>query len=176
MTTAVARNDNPITPWWVVLLQGIASVIIGFFLLTSPGVTTLFLIQVLGWYWLISGILSLVMIFVDSTGWGWKLLMGILGIIAGLYIVNHPLVSTLMVPTTLIIVMAVQGLIIGVIGLIQAFQGGGLGAGVLGALSIIFGIILLGSPVIAAVALPWVFGIFAIAGGIVSIIAAFRLK
>ncbi|MCB0130464.1 MAG: DUF308 domain-containing protein, partial [Caldilineaceae bacterium] len=172
MTTAVARNDNPITPWWVVLLQGIASIIIGFFLLTSPGVTTLFLIQVLGWYWLISGILSLVMIFVDSTGWGWKLLMGILGIIAGLYIVNHPLVSTLMVPTTLIIVMAVQGLIIGVIGLIQAFQGGGLGAGVLGALSIIFGIILLGSPVIAAVALPWVFGIFAIAGGIVSIIAA----
>jgi uncharacterized membrane protein HdeD (DUF308 family) len=163
-------------PWWVPLLQGIAAIIIGFFLLTNPAATSVFLVQVLGWYWLITGIISIVMIFVDSTGWGWKLFAGILGIIAGMYIVNHPLVSTLMVPTVLVIVLAVQGIIIGIINLIQAFQGAGLGAGIIGAISIIFGIILLGSPFMAALALPWVLGIFAIVGGIFAVIAAFRLR
>ena len=175
MTATVAENPGGI-PWWVPLLQGIAAVIIGIFLITNPGATTVFLIQVLGWYWLITGIISIIMIFVDSSGWGWKLFAGILGIIAGFYIVNHPLVSTLMVPTVLIIVLAIQGIIIGIINLIQAFQGAGLGAGILGAISIFFGIILLGSPMLAALSLPWILGIFGIVGGIFAIFAAFRMR
>ncbi len=173
--TAVAQNRGGI-PWWVPLLQGIAAIFIGIFLLTNPAATAAFLIQVLGWYWLITGIISIVMIFVDSSGWGWKLFAGILGIIAGFYIVNHPLISTLMVPTVLIIVLAIQGIIIGIINLIQAFQGAGWGAGILGAISIFFGIVLLGSPYIAAAALPWVLGIFGIVGGIFAVIAAFRMR
>lgn len=173
--TAVAVERGGF-PWWVPLLEGIAAIIIGIFLLTNPAATTAFLIQVLGWYWLITGIISIIMIFVDSTGWGWKLLAGILGIIAGFYIVNHPLVSTVMVPTVLVIVLAIQGIIIGIINLIQAFQGGGWGAGILGVISIVFGVILLGSPLLAALALPWVIGIFAIVGGIFAVIAAFRLR
>ena len=176
MTTAVATENPGGIPWWVPLLQGIAAVLIGIFLITNPAATTVFLIQVLGWYWLITGIISIIMIFVDSSGWGWKLFAGILGILAGFYIVNHPMISTLMVPTVLIIVLAIQGIIIGIINLIQAFQGAGWGAGILGAISIFFGIILLGSPLMAAVALPWVLGIFGIVGGIFAIIAAFRMR
>lgn len=173
--TAVAVERGGF-PWWVPLLEGIAAIIIGVFLLTNPLATTAFLIQVLGWYWLITGIISIIMIFVDSTGWGWKLFAGILGILAGFYIVNHPLVSTLMVPTVLVIVLAVQGIIIGIINLIQAFQGAGWGAGILGVISIVFGVILLGSPFIAALALPWVIGIFAVVSGIFAVIAAFRMR
>jgi len=177
MTAATASDVNqPVIPWWVPLLQGIAAIVIGLFLISNPLATTVFLIQVLGWYWLISGIMSIVLMFVDSTGWGWKLFSGILGILAGVYIINHPAISTLLVPSTLIIVLAIQGIIIGVINLIQAFQGGGLGAAILGIISIIFGIILLGSPLLAATALPWVLGIFAIVGGVVAIVAAFRMR
>jgi uncharacterized membrane protein HdeD (DUF308 family) len=69
-----------------------------------------------------------------------------------------------------------MGLIIGVVSLIQAFQGGGWGIGILGALSIVFGLILLFNAVIGALALPWVLGIFGIVGGIAAIFMAFRIR
>jgi len=174
-TTAAPANESGI-PWWLVLLQGIAAIVIGFFLLTSPGKTTVILVDFLGIYWLISGIFSIISIFIDHTAWGWKLFSGILGIIAGILIVQHPLWSAILVPTTLVIIFGIMGLIIGVISLIQAFQGGGWGIGILGALSIVFGLILLFNAVIGALALPWVLGIFGIIGGIAAIFMAFRMR
>jgi len=172
--TAVAPEKS--IPWWLVLLEGIFAVIIGLLLLSKPGMTTAVLVQVIGIYWFIAGILNIVSIFIDHTAWGWKLFIGILGIVAGLLIIQHPLWSTVLVPTTLIIVLGIEGLIIGAINIVRAFRGGGLGVGILGALSIIFGIILLMNPVIGAAALPWVLGIFAIVGGIVAVISAFRMR
>jgi uncharacterized membrane protein HdeD (DUF308 family) len=169
-------EENKVIPWWLVLIQGISALIIGIFLLTAPLATSVFLVQFLGIYWMVSGIFQIVAIFVDNTAWGWKLFAGILGILAGIMILNHPLWSTLLVPSVLVIILGVEGLIFGIIGLVQAFQGAGWGAGILGALSIIFGILLLASPFAAALALPWVFGVFAVVGGIAGIIAAFKMK
>ena len=98
------------------------------------------------------------------------------GIIAGLLVIQHPLWSTALIPTTLVIILGVMGLIFGTVGIIAAFQGGGWGAGILGVLSIIIGIALLGSPVMGAVALPYVIGICALVGGIAAIVQAFRMK
>src|SRR5258708_9650199 len=55
-------------PWWVVLIEGIFSLILGIFLITAPGMTTVFLVTVLGFYWLVRGIFSLVGIFISGTG------------------------------------------------------------------------------------------------------------
>ena len=177
MTAATATNqDRSTLPWWVVLLEGIAAIVIGLLLLTSPVMTTAVLVQFLGLYWLIAGIFQIIAIFVDSSQWGWKLFVGIVGIIAGVIILRHPLWSTLLVPSTLVILLGLLGITIGVIKLIQAFQGGGWGAGVLGVLSIILGIILLGNLLIATLSLPLVLGIFAIVGGILALVGAFRLK
>jgi uncharacterized membrane protein HdeD (DUF308 family) len=172
--TAVAPEKS--IPWWLVLIEGIFAIIIGFLLLSKPGMTTAVLVQVLGIYWFIAGILNIIGIFIDHTAWGWKLIIGILGIIAGLLIIRHPLWSTLLVPTTIIIVLGIEGLIIGAINIVRAFRGGGWGMGILGALSILFGIILLANPKIAALTLPFVLGIFAIVGGILAIIMAFRMR
>jgi uncharacterized membrane protein HdeD (DUF308 family) len=51
-----------------------------------------------------------------------------------------------------------------------------LGAGILGILSILFGILLLANPVMSALALVIVLGVFGIVGGILAVIAAFRMK
>jgi len=59
---------------------------------------------------------------------------------------------------------------------VESFQGAGWGPGIIGAISVIIGIMLLGSPLGYALVLPWVIGIFAIVGGIFTIIMAFRLK
>jgi uncharacterized membrane protein HdeD (DUF308 family) len=124
VTTKYAQETEGIAvPWWLVLLEGIAAVIIGLFLLTAPGITLLFLVQVTGFFWLIGGILRVVSIFVDRSSWGWKLLAGILGILAGLVVLQHPLWSTLLLPAVYVILLGVQGIISGGASLILAFQG-----------------------------------------------------
>ena len=71
MTTTMAESSEGMSvPWWLVLLEGIAAVIIGIFLLTSPGITLFALVQVTGFFWLIGGIFRIVSIFVDSSSWG----------------------------------------------------------------------------------------------------------
>ena len=138
--------------------------------------TTVVVTQIIGIYWFVSGIFQIVAIFIDSSQWGWKLFSGVLGIIAGMIIIQHPLWSPIMLTSVLVIVLGIEGLIIGVINLIQAFQGAGWGVGILGALSILFGIVLLANVFVAAISLPWVIGILAIVGGIIAIIYSFRLK
>lgn len=81
-----------------------------------------------------------------------------------------------MLPTVMVIFMGISGLFIGVAGLIGAFKGGGWAAGILGALSMLFGLILLGSPFIAALTLPWIYGVLGIVGGFSAIFAALRQR
>jgi uncharacterized membrane protein HdeD (DUF308 family) len=176
MTTVSAIEEPVSFPWWAVLIQGIFSIIIGILLLAYPGATTLVVIQFIGIYWLVTGIFSLVGIFMDRTMWGWKLFAGVIGIMAGLAIMRHPLWSTFMLPTTMVIFMGVSGLFIGVAGLIGAFRGGGWAAGILGALSMLFGLLLLGTPFIASLALPWIYGVLGIVGGIAATFTAIRLR
>src|SRR3954463_16628122 len=99
MTTYVGRGDDTTYPWWLILLEGIFAAIFGFLLLIAPGSTLVFLVQVLGFYLLIGGILRIVSIFLDSSIWGLKLVLGIIGIIGGIVVLNHPLWSALLVPT-----------------------------------------------------------------------------
>jgi len=40
-------RPGPDVPWWLVLLEGIALVILGILLFASPGMTTLILVQFL---------------------------------------------------------------------------------------------------------------------------------
>jgi uncharacterized membrane protein HdeD (DUF308 family) len=176
MTTAV--NEPKQNLWWLVLLQGIATLILGFLLLTNTLMAVATLIVFMGVYWLIDGIFTIIRIFVGDKEihWGWLLVRGIIGILAGLFVVRNPLWATVLIPTTLIIILGVQGIIIGVIGLIQAFKGDGWGAGILGVINIIFGLVLLFNPLMAAYILPTVIGIFGIIGGIILIVQSFRVR
>ncbi len=171
-----AQEQARAVPWWLVLIEGIAALAVGVFLVLVPAETTLILVQFLGIYWLITGILSIVSLFMDRAHWGWKLISGILGIAAGFIIIQHPIWSAVIIPTTLIIIIAALGVAAGIAFIIMAFRGGGWGAGILGVVSIILGVILFMDPFIAAAALPYVLGAFAIVGGIASIVASFSLR
>lgn len=173
--STVAVEESGI-PWWLVLIEGIVAILLGILLFLRPAATTIVLIQFLGIYWLITGIFSIISLIWDRTAWGWKIFSGILGIIAGALIIQNPLWSTLLVPTTLALVLGITGILIGIIQLIQAFSGGGWGAGILGVLSILLGFLLITRPVLAGLALPWVLGGLLIAGGILAIIVAFALR
>ena len=174
--TAQSQSDVDLTPWWLVLLEGIALLILGLLLLANPRQTSVIVVQVLGLYWLFAGILSIIRIFVDSASWGLKLFAGIVGILAGILVLEYPLWSTFLVGNTLIIVLGIAGIIIGAINIYHAFKGAGWGAGILGAISIILGFVLLANIWIFRLSLPWMIGILALIGGIVAIVGAFRLK
>jgi len=175
-TALAPAGAKPAFPWWLILIQGIALIVIGGLLMTKTGVTTVTLILFLGWWWLISGIFELISIFMDRTMWGWKLFSGILGILAGLYIIGAPVLGTVIVVGFATLMLGINGMVIGVMDLVKAFQGAGWGKGVLGALSLIFGFIITFNFTSFMSALPWVWGLFAVLGGIAAIISSFQLK
>jgi uncharacterized membrane protein HdeD (DUF308 family) len=174
--TVETREYAPIVPWWLVFLEGLAAIIIGVLFFAAPGPTTLLLVQILGWYWLIAGIFSIVSIFMDRRHWGWKLISGILGIVAGFLIIQNPIWSTLLVPAAFLTVVAVLGIVIGVIRLFQAFSGAGIGVGLLGLLSIIFGVLVLTNPTIGTLAFLTLLALVAVVGGVLVIIASLRMR
>jgi len=166
-------------PWWLLLIEGIALTIVGVILLFSSATSTkietyLVLVVLLGFYWLFDGIMALVSMFVDHTAWGWKLFMGIVGILAGGYILVHPALSAAVLPQIMVLVLGIWGLLQGIIMLIMAFRGGGWAAGILGALAILFGLLLIGQygELFTGLAMLWTVAVFAFIGGIVMIVRA----
>jgi uncharacterized membrane protein HdeD (DUF308 family) len=174
--TAYTQDETLNFPWWAVLIQGIFSIVIGIMLLLNTAATTLFILQLVGLYWLVSGIFSIVGLFIDRSFWGWKLFSGILGILAGLVVIQHPLWSTFMVPAVLVILLGIEGLIIGLLGLVAAFRGSGWGTGILAALSLAFGVLFLSSPVISGITLVWLFGLISIIGGLASVFVSIQQR
>lgn len=166
---SAAKSESPKMPGWLIVIEGFCLVIIGFMLLASPGMTITVLVRILGLYWLIAGILRIVSIFVEKSMWGWKLFAGILGILAGIIVIRHPLWSSIVLGTTLVLVLGIGGIVYGIIRLIQAFQGAGWGAGILGVVSIIIGIVLLANFWGVTLSLPYVLGILSIFGGIAAV-------
>lgn len=163
-------------PWWLLLIDGIALIILGIMLFLNPTMTSQLLVLFLGIYWFVAGILKIINIFVDKKLWGLKLFAGILGILAGLLIIGGPVGITLLTGATLVIVLGFVGLFFGTAEIVQALQGGGWGTGVLGAVSILIGILLLLKTWAVTLALPAIIGALCLIGGIVAIAVAFRFR
>lgn len=153
-------------PWWVVFLEGVIAILVGLFLIYSPAVTTIFLVQILGIFWLAGGILSVLGAFIFSGSRLWKLLGGVLSIIAGILILTYPIYSPLVVLTLFVIFIGVWAIITGAVRLIGGLKGEGWGTGILGILTIILGLLLLTNTLAGALALPWVFGFSSLSGAL----------
>jgi len=162
--------------WWLVLLEGIAAFIVGMLILAAPGISALVLTQLLGAYWFVSGIFSLVSIFMSRRQWGWKLVSGILGVVAGMVVFQYPLWSAMLVPTVVGIILGINGILIGVMRLIMTYRGAGWGIGILGVLSILLGFVLLLFPPLALLTVIYSFAFLSIVGGIVAFILGLSLR
>ncbi|MGE5603579.1 MAG: HdeD family acid-resistance protein [Nitrososphaerales archaeon] len=169
-------------PWWLTLILGISAIIIGAVMLwgtTATRVETyVFLVTMLGIYWLIWGIMELVYMFIDHTAWGWKLFMGIVSILAGGSILMYPLAAAIALPQIFVLVLGIWALMEGIILLFLAFRGGGWGAGILAVISIVLGLILIGDygRIGSGLAMLWAAAIWALIGGIVLVVRAFQAR
>ena len=176
LSASATSLETKQAPWWLALMTGILNVILGILLLTSPVKTTIAVVWVLGLFWFIEGIFMLVNMFVDRTAWGWKLLSGVLSIVAGMFIIRQPIISAAVLPALMVLMLGVQGVVVGIIALLLAFKGGGLLSGIMGVLSIVFGVILIlnWTSLTAIAAFIWVIGVLWLVGGIGAIFAALR--
>ena len=174
--TSQQAADVRLFPWWLVLLWGIFAVIIGALFLYYPYRSLMASIVFLGVYWFIGGIFTLFAAFMVATDRGWKILIGIISIIAGLAILAYPLYSFLIIPAFFVIFVGFWALFVGAVKIWQGFAGKDWGAVVLGVISLIFGFLLLGSPYVAVALLPYIFGGFALVGGIAAIVVSFMVR
>jgi uncharacterized membrane protein HdeD (DUF308 family) len=158
------------------LFSGIISLVLGILLFTQTGATLTVVVLIVGIVWFIQGIFQILSIFIDKKGWGWNLFGGVIGIAAGLIVIQNPLAGAVVLPAVVALMMGIFGLMIGISALIAAFQGEGWGAGIFGAISILLGLLLMFNSVVGGAALVWVAALLLVIQGGIGIVMAFLSK
>jgi uncharacterized membrane protein HdeD (DUF308 family) len=182
MTTTASNQEigTPAPGWGLLLIEGIVILVLGLVLFLTPAMTLFVLIQLLAiYYWLVTGILSIASIFVDSRMWFLKLLAGLLGIAAGIIVNQHPIWSALLVPTALTLILGIIGIGIGVLHLVRVFTGAAgipWGAAALGVLNLGLGILILMIPLLTTLTLIHAIATLKVLMGILTIVAAFMTR
>ncbi len=188
-SVAVANGDavqEAAANWWLLLLQGIFTVLIGLMLMFSPIATTIILIRILGFYWLIAGFIDVLMAIANKSlqSRGLTLFGGVLGIIAGMVVINNPIFAGILTPTMIMWFIALVFLVNGVLKIFlgnQSAEKSGYdwswGSFLVGILYVILGIVLLGMPIAAKfVTMVFAVSLLTLIGGIGIVVMSFRLR
>ena len=94
------------------------SIIVGFALLRTPFQSVEVFIFVLGIFWLVQGVMTFVAAFAQKQGRNWRIISGLLGIIAGIIILTYPISSAV----TLALIGGIWLIILGITQIIAGFQ------------------------------------------------------
>ena len=168
--------------WWLPLIRGILLCLLGGYALFRPGMTIGALAQVVGIFVIVDGILSIVAgIMGDVPSRGWVIVRGVLEILVGAFVFANPLFVAGVTGTFLVYVLAFSAILSGVLEIVAAIQDRkqieGEGWLILGgAITLLFGVVLLISPLSFGLFMVRVLGAFAIFSGVSLIVFAFRLR
>jgi uncharacterized membrane protein HdeD (DUF308 family) len=175
MLEALARN------WWAVALRGVFAVIFGLLALIWPGITVLVLVALFGAYCLVDGVIAIgTALFGGAAAAGrrvWLVVEGIAGVVAGIITFAWPGITTLV----LLWLIAFWALVTGVMEIVVAIrlrrelQGEWLLI-LSGALSVLFGLLLIIWPASGALALVTLIAIYALIFGVALIGLGLRLR
>lgn len=165
--------------WGWLLFFGILMVVAGVFAVAWPGPTVVVLAILFGIQILVSGIFSFINAFAADEASGrrvWNVILGLLGIVIGLYAIRHIIVSVVALALLIGIYWVAYGIseIYTAIAHKEAPHRGWLGF--IGTLSVIAGIVVIMWPGISLVTLAFVLGFWLIVYGIMEIVVAFRVR
>ncbi len=165
--------------WWLLLLRGIAAVAFGVLTFVWPQISLLTLIMVYGVYALIDGVLALI---AAIRGGGfvprwWLALGGVVSILAAVVAFAWPGLTALV----LVYLIGFWSILRGVLEIIGAIRlrneiANEWTLGVAGALSVIFGLILVFMPGAGALGLLWLIAAWAVLFGLLLIWVAFKVR
>jgi uncharacterized membrane protein HdeD (DUF308 family) len=171
MLELLARN------WAWVLARGVFTILFGALAVFWPEITLVALVVLYGAYAVVDGITALVMGIRRSSGRGFLILVGVLGIVAGLIALLWPGITAI----ALLYLIAVWAIVMGVGSIVSAFglagDPGGRWLFVLSGLAgIVLGVLLIAAPGRGAVALVVTIGFFAIVWGLITVMTSVRLR
>jgi uncharacterized membrane protein HdeD (DUF308 family) len=173
MSSRLAEN------WWAIVLRGVCTIIFGLIALFMPGVTLLGLVLLFAAYMLVDGILAIVAgvrAARHHERWGWLIVEGIVDLIAGAIAVIWPLVTILAFVWLLGAWAIVSGaLLFGASFRLHIPHGRWLMA-LGGAISVIWGILLMIWPVVGALVMTWWMAAYALFFGVALLILGFQLR
>ena len=179
MTEAEVYVADPIKQsWWILLLLGILSVGFGALLIFWPGTTLAVLTTVIGLFMIVAGIARFFVGVFDAEG-EQRILMviaGIVGVVLGVAIVQNPQAAIKVV----VLLTALFWIISGMIDLFRGLSDASLPDRsvriVFGALSAVFGVVILAWPDITVGVLAVLMGVYVVFFGILEVLAAFQVK
>jgi uncharacterized membrane protein HdeD (DUF308 family) len=98
--------------WAMFLVEGIILVILGFAAIAVPLIATIALTIVIGWLFLISGIVGLITTFWarHAPGFWWSLISALIGIAAGIVLLAWPLSGSVSLTLVLIAFFVIEGI------------------------------------------------------------------
>ena len=165
--------------WWLLLLRGVAAVAFGVLTFVWPQISLLTLIMVYGIYSLADGILALI---AAIRGGGvvprwWLALGGVVSILTAVLVFAWPGLTALV----LVYLIGFWSILRGVLEIIGAIRlrneiANEWTLGVAGALSVIFGLILVIMPGAGAIGLLWLIATWAVLFGLLLIWVAFKVR
>ena len=174
MVTDLARN------WWLLALRGVAGILFGIGAFVWPGATLAALVLLFGAYVLIDGVVALIAgisMRREMSRWWLIALEGLAGIILGVLTFRSPDVTALVLLTFI----AAWSIITGILAIATAVQLRKVIQNewlqiLSGAVSILFGILLIVLPGPGAISIIWLLGSYALLFGILTLMLSFRLR
>jgi len=168
---------RPAQYWWILVLRGMAGILFGILALAYPRDTVTTLVIWLSAYLFMDGVATLVMAFHVDRGSGWLVLASSAGILAGFQTFFYPVVTAY----ALLYIIAAWAIISGFFEILAANEFRRALSdmwliGLAGALSIVLGFLLAAAPRTGLISLVWLLGGYALAFGILYILAGLRLK
>jgi uncharacterized membrane protein HdeD (DUF308 family) len=111
MGRAVARSIHE--HWGLFLAEGIILVLLGIIAIVVPPIATLAFTIIIGWLFLVSGIIGLITTFWarGAPGFWWSLISAIIAIAAGVVLLLWPISGTISLTLVLIAFFVVEGIV-----------------------------------------------------------------
>lgn len=170
--------------WWVVLCRGIIAGALGLILFVQPAALFAVILLIMGAYWFAGGVLTLaaaIMAGETSPTRRREIVIGVVGILAGLVVFSQPIFSTVLTTTFLMYYLAGTALIYGYSRIMNGIglrKEGNNGWSMIldGTLSVLVGIFLMGRPMLPMQLLAYSLGTVALMSGIFLVVSAFRLR
>ncbi len=175
MTTETPTSPDR-TINYAFLLGGITALIFGVILLIRGEDALTLLVVILGLWWLIQGIFMVFAVFIDREDVGWKLAIGLLGVVAGIIVLANPNEVTDLFKGAFGVVLGIIGILVGLSAIFGSFRGGGFGALVFGAVSLLIGLLILFNAQFTTSLLITLFAILLIVDGVAGIYLAIKYK
>jgi uncharacterized membrane protein HdeD (DUF308 family) len=163
--------------WWTLALRGVIAILFGVMAFVSPGAVMLSLALLFAVYLVVDGVIGLFAAFRMSHAdnrWWLLLAEAALSLLMGVLAFAFPAGAIL----AFVIVTAVWALMSGGLLLAAAFRfhHGRIWLAIGGAISIVWGVLLIITPLIGAVVLTWWLGAYAVLFGVMLVAAGLKLR